>query len=123
MLAGVVLGVVAAVAVGHGLRLSPYGAGRSLRLLAGFTAALGAWWLIKRVRPLGVLAAAALAAGIVGTDALAYHYTQRAPVDRIEALAPTGSRRRRVRCASAARIKLAPPKRKTPRRGIRRRRS
>ncbi|WP_156027729.1 hypothetical protein [Candidatus Solirubrobacter pratensis] len=78
-----------AVALATASLLSPYGQAKMLVILspmAVFTAAVGAWWLIRRFRPAGWVAAAVLAAGVLGTDAMAYHYTQIAPTGRLEAL-------------------------------------
>ena len=89
-----------AVALLTASRLSPYAQAKVLVILspmAVFAAALGAWWLIRCVRIVGWVAAGLLAAGVLGTDAMAYHYTQVAPVARLEALTDalehTGSRR------------------------------
>ncbi|MBE2317413.1 hypothetical protein DVA67_015630 [Solirubrobacter sp. CPCC 204708] len=70
-------------------RLSPYGHAKLLVVLspmAVFTAALGVWWLLGKVRVAGVLAGLVLVAGLLGSDALAYRTTQLAPTDRFTAL-------------------------------------
>jgi hypothetical protein len=70
-------------------RVSPYADAKTYMLMApGITlmAAVGAA-AVGRLRPLvGIAAAVVLAAGVVGSDALAYHGVQLAPADRMEAL-------------------------------------
>ena len=71
-------------------RLSPYAEAKLLVVLAPaavFAAAMGAWWLARRVRPAGAVAGLALAFGVLGSDALAYHSMRVAPVERLQALA------------------------------------
>jgi hypothetical protein len=70
-------------------RLSPYAEAKLLVIaspLVVFAAALGAIWLFGRIRAAGALAAAIVVVGIGVSDALAYHYAQLAPTDRMEAL-------------------------------------
>jgi hypothetical protein len=70
-------------------RLEPYAEAKLLVVaspLVVFGAALGAWWLLRRVRVAGVVACAALAGGVLVSDALAYHSARIAPVNRLEAL-------------------------------------
>ena len=70
-------------------RVSPYADAKTYMLMApGVTllAAVGAAAL-ARLRPLaGIAAAVVLAAGVVASDAFAYHGVQLAPADRMEAL-------------------------------------
>ena len=70
-------------------RVSPYADAKTYMLMApGITllAAVGAA-AVGRLQPLvGIALAAVLAAGVVGSDALAYHGVQLAPTDRMEAL-------------------------------------
>ena len=70
-------------------RVSPYADAKTYMLMApGVTlmAAVGAA-AVGRLRPLaGIAAAVVLAAGVVASDALAYHGVQLAPTDRMEAL-------------------------------------
>ena len=71
-------------------RLSPYAEAKLLVVLAPaavFAAALGAWWLSRRIPAAGIAAGLALAFGVLGSDALAYHSFRTAPVERLQALA------------------------------------
>ena len=70
-------------------RLSPYAEAKLLVVLATaavFAAAMGAWWLFRHIAPAGAAAGLALALGVLGSDALAYHSMRTAPVERLEAL-------------------------------------
>ena len=74
-------------------RLSPYAGGKVLALaspVAVMGACLGAWALAARWRAAGALAAVLMAAGILWSDALAYHDVKLAPIDRMEALEEVG---------------------------------
>ena len=71
-------------------RLSPYAEAKLLVAAAPllvFAAALGAWWLGRRVRIVGAVAGLALTGGIALSGALAYHDVRLAPTARMEALA------------------------------------
>ena len=71
-------------------RLSPYAEAKLLVVLAPaavFAAATGAWWLSRRIPVAGAAAGLALAFGVLGSDALAYHSMRVAPVERLESLA------------------------------------
>jgi hypothetical protein len=70
-------------------RLSPYAEAKLLVILAPaavFAAGLGAFYVARRLPWLGALAGVALAAGVVGSDAIAAHDVRVAPVDRLEAI-------------------------------------
>ena len=70
-------------------RVAPYADAKTFMLMApGVTllAALGAAALGTVRRPLGRLAAAALMAGVLASDALAYHAVRYAPTERMEAM-------------------------------------
>jgi hypothetical protein len=74
-------------------RLSPYADAKLLVMIspaAVFSAGMGAWYLSRTRVPLraaALAAAAIVAAGVVWSDAKAYHQAHVAPVSRLEALA------------------------------------
>jgi hypothetical protein len=70
-------------------RLEPYAAAKLvvvLSPLAVFAAAMGAWWLSRRIRAAGIVIGVALVGGIVVSDALAYRNAHIVPVQRMDAL-------------------------------------
>src|SRR4051812_7347657 len=78
-------------------RLSPYAEAKLLVVaapMAVFAAALGAWWLSRRLWPAGVAAAAVLLVGIGASNAMAYHFVRLAPTDRMESLADAAAHAR-----------------------------
>ena len=70
-------------------RVSPYADGKTYMLMTPgivLLAAVGAAAVARVQAVAGVALALALAAGVIGSDALAYHGVQLAPADRMEAL-------------------------------------
>jgi hypothetical protein len=88
---GTALAVVPAVAVYlvAAPRLDPYAEAKLLVVMSPmvvFAAAAGAWWVYRRLRPAGIVAAVALVGGVLVSDALAYRNAHIVPVQRMEAL-------------------------------------
>jgi hypothetical protein len=70
-------------------RLEPYAAAKLVVVLspvAVFAAAVGAWWIGRRIPAAGIAVGVALAGGIVVSDALAYRNAHIVPVQRMDAL-------------------------------------
>jgi hypothetical protein len=85
-----VTGLSAAYLLG---RLSPYASGKVIALASPVVvmgACVGAWALASRWKAAGVLAAAAMALGVLWSNGLAYHDVKLAPVERMEALEDAG---------------------------------
>ena len=70
-------------------RITPYADAKLLLILspaAVLAAGAGAWHVARRVRWAGLAAGAALATGVLVSDALAYHSVRLAPTDRMRSL-------------------------------------
>jgi len=78
-----------------GTRLGPYATAKLMVLLSPavvFAAAMGAFYLSRRLRYAGVAAAGILVGAIALSDAFAYHDARPAPVERLEALQDAAER-------------------------------
>ena len=76
-------------------RTSPYATGKMLMLASPgivLTAAVALGWLAERRRVLALAVALPLAAGMLVSDALAFHHVRLAPIDRMLALQQIGDR-------------------------------
>jgi hypothetical protein len=95
----IVLGTTLIAALYLMPRLSPYAEGKVLALASPVVvlgAAVGAWAVAKRWAWAGGALAAAVAVGILWSDALAYHDVKLAPIERMEALADVGGELKRT---------------------------
>jgi hypothetical protein len=78
-------------------RLSPYADGKVLALaspIAVLGGGVGIWSIGRVSRPAAALLAAAVAVGVLWSDAFAYHSVKLAPIERLEALENMGKRLR-----------------------------
>ena len=72
-----------------GPRTTPYGESKFFVMLSPFVllvAGIGAWALSRRLNVIGALAAAAIAMGVLYSDAIVYREVRLAPIDRMRAM-------------------------------------